>query len=148
MKKTMCTILTTMILIVSFVGCQGTATAVKPETMNSDETMVYNLLKDVEKNWVKKDFTSVFVHYADDGVFTGEKNAPASKNELIKLCQETSSSWKITAMDIKKLSVNGEKAFAKTVLKMEAGNNKFDHPENYELEKRNGTWLIVKEINP
>ncbi|MCG8688518.1 MAG: hypothetical protein MI892_26850 [Desulfobacterales bacterium] len=149
MQKNLFSLFISLFVIVLFLGCQSSKTAVvTPETLGADELEVYNLFKDVEKNWAMKNFDGVFKHYAEDGVFTGKNNTPASKNDLLKLCQETGDTWKISKVDLKKLSVDGEKAYAEAVLKIKFDGGGKNHKENYELEKRNGTWLVVKEINP
>lgn len=135
-------------LVLAFSGCKNTSTALVPEAMNPQEKEVYNALKNIEAGWIEQDFEKVFASYADDGVFTGKKNAQVSKEELVALCNDTQNDWKITAMNIKKLVVEGDKANAETTLKMIAGGNTIDHKENYKLERRNGTWLVVQEMNP
>jgi hypothetical protein len=148
MKNLLSVILISLITIVFFVGCQSSTSSLKPETLTSDELVVYNLFKDIEKNWIAKDFDAVFQYYADDGDFTMEKGVPASKAELISKCKETYKEWQITSLVIKSISVSSLKANAEAVLKMKSKNGGNTFRENYELEKRSGTWLIVKEINP
>ena len=141
-------ILTVALMIFAFSGCKTTSTPIIPDKLSPQEKEVYDTLKNVEAGWVEQDFDKVFASYADDGVFTGKNNAPVSKEELLALCNDTKNDWKITGMEIKKLIVEGNQANAETTIKMVAGGNSINHKENYELEKRDGVWLIVKEINP
>lgn len=148
MRNLLTYVLSVLVMCLLFTGCKNTSTALVPETMSPAEKEVYALMKEVEMNWIKQDFDGVFVHYASDGVFTGKDNAPVSKNELLKLCNDTSKEVKIIKLNIENVLVEGDMARVDSVLKMSIGNNSINHKENYELEKRNGTWLIVKEVNP
>ncbi len=141
-------ILLSSVIMLTLTSCKTTNTALVPETMSPQEKEVYNVLRNVESGWAVQDFDKVFLNYADDGTFTGEKNAPVSKDELLALCNRTKDNWRITKMIIKKLVVQDDKATANTTLVIVVGGKERRHKENYELQKRDGTWLIVKEINP